>query len=190
MNRFFSNNGDCFETHATEGEARAAAEHGLDYFRDESGEGWSEEVEHVCWGEIRQQSTQVDVVTTETADEAMADTMKAEGWDYHCDYQLADVDPPMDGEEMTSAQKLASREVWIVERHVDFEFGEVRDACATKAEALVVALKIREECSPGYTDWNPEESEDGSVSWEFGSNTVRVERYLVPNRQAAEETCS
>jgi len=35
--------------------ARIAAEEVLELFRDESAEGWSDEVTEVCWGEVRQQ---------------------------------------------------------------------------------------------------------------------------------------
>ncbi len=117
MNRFFScgpDNGT--ETHASAKAAKESAEESLQYFREESGDGWSEEAGNVFWGEIVQHSTQCDVVTAEEAKEhgdiSFANKLEDNGWTYHCDYQLADVDPPLEGEEMTSAQKLAAWEAW------------------------------------------------------------------------------
>lgn len=43
-----------FDFHDTAAEARDHAQKDLDYFRDEAGDGWDEEVESVCWGEIKQ----------------------------------------------------------------------------------------------------------------------------------------
>ena len=180
MNRFFSFDGEGFETHDTPEAAKAAAEAWLDYYRDESGDGWSEEVTNIYWGEIRQQVTQCDVRTRDdvvaAGDDAELDKMDGEGWSYICDYQLADVDPPGDGEEPTSAQKLEDLEVWTVERHVDFEFGEVRDVVRSKETALKAAAGIRAEINPDG-DWSEVKSEDGTVAWELGTDTVSIERW-------------
>jgi len=56
MNKFFSYspNGSGLGFHSTAEEARAAAESELDQERDLAGEGWSEEVGQICWGEVRQ----------------------------------------------------------------------------------------------------------------------------------------
>lgn len=44
-----------FDFHDTEQEAITAATKQLDYEKDHAGsEGWSEEVDSICWGEIRQ----------------------------------------------------------------------------------------------------------------------------------------
>jgi hypothetical protein len=83
--RFWSFDGDCRETHATEAEARATCENALDHYRDMAPEGWDEEVDQIMWGEIRER-----VVVTERktlaeydaeGDEAMVSLMKAEGWE-------------------------------------------------------------------------------------------------------------
>ena len=44
--------GNGFEWHATEVQAKDAAENALGYYRDEAVEGWDEEVDQVCWGRI------------------------------------------------------------------------------------------------------------------------------------------
>lgn len=54
MANYFSYDPDCgFEQHDTAEEARKAAETALDHYRDQAADGWSEEVESICWGEIR-----------------------------------------------------------------------------------------------------------------------------------------
>lgn len=45
-------NGDGFETHFTEEEAKAAAQSALDAEADQASEGWSENVEEICWGKL------------------------------------------------------------------------------------------------------------------------------------------
>lgn len=56
MKRFFSFDpeGD-FELHDTAEQAQAAAQSSLDQYRDEAPDGWNENVDRVCWGEIREQ---------------------------------------------------------------------------------------------------------------------------------------
>lgn len=54
--RFFSYDPNAgIEFHATAAEAEAAADSVLDGYRDNAPEGWDENVESVCWGEVRQQ---------------------------------------------------------------------------------------------------------------------------------------
>ncbi len=69
-------------------------------------------------------------------------------------------------------------EVWTVERHVDHEFGEVRDVCGSKDEALKVATEIMAEVGTSGS-WHFEEEKDGSASWAQGHNTVSIDRYVV-----------
>lgn len=51
---YFSFDGDNFEIHNTEQEARDCAEDALDYFRVESVEGWRDESMNICWGKVSQ----------------------------------------------------------------------------------------------------------------------------------------
>lgn len=51
---FFSYDGQDFETHNTEQEARDAAEDALEFFRSEASDGWDDESMHVCWGRLMQ----------------------------------------------------------------------------------------------------------------------------------------
>ena len=48
-----------FECHKTAKEAIAAAEAAIDDYRGDACDGWSEEVESICWGVIIQQATKV-----------------------------------------------------------------------------------------------------------------------------------
>ncbi|EFH4589334.1 hypothetical protein AB2I84_17845 [Escherichia coli] len=48
-----------FECHKTAEEAIAAAEAAIDDYRGDACDGWSEEVESICWGVIIQQATKV-----------------------------------------------------------------------------------------------------------------------------------
>jgi hypothetical protein len=51
--RFWSFDGDTWETHATGSEAQSRCESALDSMRDEaSSYGWPEEVEYIMWGPI------------------------------------------------------------------------------------------------------------------------------------------
>lgn len=44
-----------FEFHATEEAAKAAADKSLDFHKHEApDEGWSEDVDQICWGEIKE----------------------------------------------------------------------------------------------------------------------------------------
>lgn len=56
MKKYFSNDpcGAGLEFHETAEAARAAAQEALDGERDHADEGWSEEVNDICWGEIVQ----------------------------------------------------------------------------------------------------------------------------------------
>ncbi len=81
--KFFSYCPDAgFDTFETEGEAKAAANTSIDYYRDNADEGWDEEVAQVCWGEVRQSATMCCVRPV------MEDDCVAAGIDTICDYQL------------------------------------------------------------------------------------------------------
>ena len=75
MSKFFSYDPeDGFQLHATEDEAKERAQIALDNYRDNAidDNGWGEEVEGVCWGNVRQ-----NVVEINTGIES-------------CDYNLAE----------------------------------------------------------------------------------------------------
>lgn len=48
-----------FDTFKTEELAKKAADEAIDWFRDNSNEGWDEVVANVCWGEIKQDANMV-----------------------------------------------------------------------------------------------------------------------------------
>lgn len=62
MKRYFCDTGDGLLYFDTPEEAQAAAQVAIEPWKDYSGMEWCEEVESVCWGEIRQRVVAVDVV--------------------------------------------------------------------------------------------------------------------------------
>jgi len=79
MSKFFSYDPeDGFQLHATEDEAKERAQNAIDLYRDDAAEGWAEEVEGVCWGNVRQNVVEINIATPNNHDEES------------CDYNLAD----------------------------------------------------------------------------------------------------
>lgn len=54
MKYFSYDTEDGFQLHATADEARKSAEDALRLERYEAYDGWADEVEEICWGEVRQ----------------------------------------------------------------------------------------------------------------------------------------
>ncbi len=71
---------DGFDVFETAEQAKAAAEQWIDSYRGDAVDGWSEEVDQVCWGEIREKATQVGRRPATEEDVTSCD--------YFCDYQL------------------------------------------------------------------------------------------------------
>ena len=77
MSKFFSYDPeDGFQLHDLEDEAKERAQKAIDLYRDDAAEGWPEEVEGVCWGNVRQNVVEIN------HDE--------ESYVAFCDYNLAD----------------------------------------------------------------------------------------------------
>jgi hypothetical protein len=76
---------DGFELYDTEDEAKAATQRVLDIEREEAREGWSEDVDKICWGEVRQH-----VVETMRRPRTDADHVDSEFYTI-VDYGLVDV---------------------------------------------------------------------------------------------------
>ena len=72
-----------FETYKTAEEAKAAAEEAIHYYRGDACDGWPEEVDQVCWGEIKQTTIQVGLRPKEEDDPGSCDMI--------CDYHLNDI---------------------------------------------------------------------------------------------------
>jgi len=72
-----------FETYQFAEQAQRAAEEAIDYYRGDAGDGWPEEVEQVCWGEIKQETIQVGLRPREEDDPGSCEMI--------CDYQLTDI---------------------------------------------------------------------------------------------------
>lgn len=83
MDKWFSYDpdGDGFETHKTEQEAKESAEIAISWYRENSSEGWDENVEGVCYGRIHQAVQMVDKRPLPESSE----------FDYTCNYRLAEV---------------------------------------------------------------------------------------------------
>lgn len=71
-----------FETFTTPQEARKCAESAIEYYQDNASEGWCEEVEQICWGEINQTTKEVNI---RTAQEAEEEGIYTSGCDYVSD---------------------------------------------------------------------------------------------------------
>ena len=90
MPKFFSYCPDeGFETHNTAEEAKKAADDSIDSFRDNAEDGWSEEVDQVCWGEVKEQSTMGDKRSKDDA--AKEGIFVNSACDFVCDYALQPV---------------------------------------------------------------------------------------------------
>lgn len=84
--------GDGFRLHDAEEEARTAAQRALEQRRDEAADGWSEDVESICWGKVHQA-----VVLTSSIDTA-DDPDCSSRFDSIDDYDLLDVDEKPTGQ--------------------------------------------------------------------------------------------
>lgn len=72
-----------FETFHTAEEAKNYAQGSIDDYRGISCDGWSEEVENVCWGEINQVSVQFGLRPRNEED--------SHSLEMTCDYALQDI---------------------------------------------------------------------------------------------------
>lgn len=52
MTKWFSFDGESFETHNTEAEAKVEAERAMEWWADDAGDGWDELSTQVCYGRI------------------------------------------------------------------------------------------------------------------------------------------
>jgi hypothetical protein len=71
-----------FDTHDTEQEAKASAEESLQEYRDHAGDGWDDDVNHVCWGQVREVSAMTEERIAPEGSE----------FDFTCDYVLREVE--------------------------------------------------------------------------------------------------
>ena len=78
-----------FDTFKTEREASEAAQEAIDSYRDDAFYGWNEEVNSVCWGEIKQEAVKTNEKTTKEAEEEGISI--SEDCDGCCDYCLIDL---------------------------------------------------------------------------------------------------
>ena len=83
--------GDGFTLHATADEAQKAAEAYLSCHRDNASEGWSDSVNQVCWGELKQNALMVWEMSKEEAEHLGIYFDNSFPFDSICDYELTDV---------------------------------------------------------------------------------------------------
>lgn len=71
--RWFSYDPDTgFDVHDTEQAAQLAAEECIEYYREQAGDGWNENVESICWGVISQEAVRVSSVPVKLVDDPRA----------------------------------------------------------------------------------------------------------------------
>lgn len=86
--KYFSYSPDfAFELHDTAEEARTAAQDALDELRADSPDGWSPDVDLICWGEVKQLATMTNKRTAEPES----------GFEFLCDYELIDSEAKPEG---------------------------------------------------------------------------------------------
>lgn len=87
---YFSYDSDSgFETHETKEEAEKSASDMIDYYRNNASEGWSDEVESVCWGVVKQESKMTE--PKPITDKQRGELNISPDCDHICDYYLNDV---------------------------------------------------------------------------------------------------
>ena len=88
--KFFSYDpeGDGFTLHATAEEAQAAADNDISCHREFACEGWSDSIQHVCWGELKQKAVMVREMSKEDAEHQ--EIYFDNSFDTICDYELKD----------------------------------------------------------------------------------------------------
>ena len=96
--------------HETKAEAIKFAEVALDYYRDFADDGWNEDVNNICWGEIKQHTVMFgrkepdcNNCLMEKEDCECGEYEPAGVHDYICDYKLEDVEKEL--AQITNPQK-------------------------------------------------------------------------------------
>lgn len=95
-NEFFSYSEDGAEFHDTAEQAKAEVERRLNDYRDDAPEGWAEEVELLCWGEVK---GRVEVTArrercpdADCNGECGDDVHHSRSYDVEVDYELVGLD--------------------------------------------------------------------------------------------------
>lgn len=85
--KYFGYDPECgFETFETAEQAKQYADDAIACYRGEACDGWSEEVDRVCWGELRQHSVMCNYRPIDPKNPAEKE------FSFVCDYQLKDID--------------------------------------------------------------------------------------------------
>lgn len=79
----------------TEAEARAAFDALVERLGDQSSDGWHEDAESACWGELVPRQRLALRITARAEDDTPEGAKcRAEGWDYMAEGEVVDVAPP------------------------------------------------------------------------------------------------
>lgn len=97
MSRFWAHLGDTTDMYDTEADAKDAAEAAFEFYRNNAGEGYDEELEYVAWGEVRERV--VETLRRPWCEEAGCDLddpthdASKHPFDEHVEYELQAVEP-------------------------------------------------------------------------------------------------
>lgn len=132
-----------FECHKTAEEAIAAAEAAIDDYRGDACDGWSEEVESICWGVIIQQATKVGERKKRKCD-------RVSPWiERVCDYELRpNVETPANDAVLAEIERKAIRKFINSIEHI------LRDKLSPyDTEEMLEAMRIFLEEQGGEQKW-------------------------------------
>lgn len=132
-----------FECHKTAEEAIAAAEAAIDDYRGDACDGWSEEVESICWGVIIQQATKVGERKKRKCD-------RVSPWiERVCDYELRpNVETPATDAVLAEIERKAIRKFINSIEHI------LRDKLSPyDTEEMLEAMRIFLEEQGGEQKW-------------------------------------
>jgi hypothetical protein len=89
--KYFSHVDGMFEFHETKEDAIVRCKEELESFRDNAEDGWPDEVNYVCWGEIKQRAKECNIIYRCEDTNCDGDCgLSHRNFDYECDYELED----------------------------------------------------------------------------------------------------
>lgn len=112
--KYFAYCGDMgFETFETKEEAMKFAKESIEGFKEDAFDyGWNDEVSNTCWGEIKQETAQCNIMSK--SDAKKEGIIISDDADYFCDYELIDCDEFNSKQDITVMSKLILK-WWQVE---------------------------------------------------------------------------
>lgn len=114
-----------FDLFDTADEAKKYAQESIDEYRAEAGDGWADEVEHVCWGIVLVTTQEIDLGEPEPEYDG---GQGIAGLDRYVDYILTDTTPPVPAGSVPDVESIA-RTIWNIRR-------EEEDRCDMELEDM------------------------------------------------------